>query len=130
MKQVRSLLRVFDVCINEEGVRFAVVVFNCDLEAIETLCFGCCNFGGKVVTQVLIDNAVRGSKECMSPNFMKSCLHWMGVSYRLYLRDTSILQQTHVDALKGYSDKIMQQLGKNREILPDVVLEDDNIRDY
>ncbi len=63
MKQVRSLHRVFDVCINEEGVRFAVDVFNCNLEAVETLCFGCCNFGGKVVTQVLVDNAIRGSKE-------------------------------------------------------------------
>ncbi len=64
MKQVSFLRRVFDVCVNEEGVRFAVDVFNCDLEAVETSCFGCCNFGGKVVTQILVDNAVRGSKEC------------------------------------------------------------------
>jgi hypothetical protein len=63
VKQVCSLRRVFDVCVNEEGVRFAVDVFNCNLEAVETSCFGCCNFGGKVVTQVLVDNAVRGSKE-------------------------------------------------------------------
>ncbi len=58
-----SLHRVFDLCINEEGVCFAEDVFNCNLGAVETLCFGCCNFGGKVVTQVLVNNAVRGSKE-------------------------------------------------------------------
>jgi hypothetical protein len=63
VKQVRSLHRVFDVCVNEKGVRFAVDVFNCYLEAIETSCFGCCNFGGKVVTQVLVDNAIRCSKD-------------------------------------------------------------------
>ncbi len=60
---MRSLRRVFDVCVNEEGVRFAVDVFNCNSEVVETSYFGCCNFGGKVVTQVLVDNTVRGSKE-------------------------------------------------------------------
>jgi hypothetical protein len=34
-----------------------------------------------------------------TPDFMKSPLHWMGESYRLYLRDTSILQQKHVNVL-------------------------------
>jgi hypothetical protein len=54
----------------------------------------------------------------------------MGDLYRMYLRDTSILQQKHVNALKGDSDKVIQLLRKNREILPDVVLEDDNMGDY
>ena len=66
----------------------------------------------------------------MSPDFMKSCVCWMGVLYRLYLQDTSILQQKHINALKGDSDKIKQLLGKNWEILPDVVPEDDNMGDY
>ncbi len=54
----------------------------------------------------------------------------MGDLYRLYLQDTSILQQKHVDALKGNSDKIIWLLGKNREILPDVVIEDDIMGHY
>jgi hypothetical protein len=43
----------------------------------------------------------------MSPAFMTSHLCWMGGSYKLYLRDTSILQQKHVDALNKESDKVM-----------------------
>ena len=60
---MQFLFWILDVHVNEEGVRFAVDVSNCNLEAVETLCFGCCNFGGKVVTQVLVDNAIRGSEE-------------------------------------------------------------------
>ncbi len=54
---------------------------------------------GWVWALVLLDEAG------MAPNFMKSCLRWMGESYRLYLRDTSILQRKHVDALKKESDE-------------------------
>ncbi len=79
---------------------------------------------GRVWALVLLDEAG------MSPDFIKSCLRWMGDLYRLYLQDTSILQQKQVDALKGDSDKIMRLLGKNQEILPDIVLEDDNMGDY
>jgi len=39
-------------------------------------------------------------KAGMSPAFMTSQLRWMGDSYKLYLRDTSILQHKHIDALK------------------------------
>jgi hypothetical protein len=42
---------------------------------------------GQVWALVLLDEAG------MSPDFMKSRLRWMGESYRLYLRDTSVLQQ-------------------------------------
>ncbi len=42
---------------------------------------------GWVWALVLLDEAG------MSPDFMKSCLCWMGESYRLYLRDMSVLQQ-------------------------------------
>ncbi len=35
----------------------------------------------------------------MTPDFMKSRLPWLGESYHLYLCDTSVLQQQHVNAL-------------------------------
>ena len=54
---------------------------------------------GRVWALVLLDEAG------MTPDFMKSCLRWMGDSYRLYLRDTSILQQKHVEALKKDSNE-------------------------
>ena len=39
-------------------------VFDHNLEAIEALGFRCCNFGGEVMTQVLVDNTIGSSKEC------------------------------------------------------------------
>ncbi len=50
VKQVCFLRGVFDVRVDEEGVHFAVDVFNCNLEAVEASCFGCYYFGGKVAT--------------------------------------------------------------------------------
>ncbi len=49
---------------------------------------------GRVWDLVLLDKAG------MTPDFMKSRLRWMGDSYRLYLQDTSILQQKYIEALK------------------------------
>jgi hypothetical protein len=66
----------------------------------------------------------------MTPDFMKSRLRWMGKSYRLYLRDTSILQRKHVDALSKESDEIMQLLGNNCNILPNIVPVDDEMGEY
>jgi hypothetical protein len=66
----------------------------------------------------------------MTPDFMKSHLCWMGESYRLYLRNTSILQQKHVDALGKESDKVMQLLGNNRDILQNIIPVDDKMGEY
>ncbi len=67
----------------------------------------------------------------MTPDFMKSRLHcWMGESYRLYLRDMSILQQKHIDALKKESDEVMQLLGSNRDILQNILPVDDKMGEY
>ncbi len=66
----------------------------------------------------------------MTPDFMKSCLRWMGESYRLHLRDTSILQRKHVDALSKESDKVMRLLGNNHDILPNIVPVDDKMGEY
>jgi hypothetical protein len=66
----------------------------------------------------------------MTPDFMKSCLGWMGDYYRLYLRDTSILQQKHVEALKKDSNKKQRLLGWNHDILSNIVPVDDEMEDY
>ena len=41
-------------------------VFDHNLEAIEASGFRYCNFGGKVVTQVLVDNTIGSGEECMN----------------------------------------------------------------
>jgi hypothetical protein len=79
---------------------------------------------GRVWALVLLDEAG------MTPDFMKSCLRWMGESYRLYLHNTSILQQKHVDALSKESDEVMRLLGNNRNILPNFVPVDDKMGEY
>jgi hypothetical protein len=79
---------------------------------------------GRVWALVLLD------KTGMSPAFMTSRLCWMGDSYKLYLRDTSILQHKHIDALKKESDELMKLLGTNKNVLPNVVPEDNDMGDY
>jgi hypothetical protein len=79
---------------------------------------------GRVWALVLLDEAG------MTPDFMKSRLRWMGESYRLYLRDTSILQRKHVDALNKESNEITRLLGNNRDILPNIVPTDDEMGAY
>jgi len=54
----------------------------------------------------------------------------MGDSYKLYLRDTSILQHKHIDALKKESDELMKLLGTNINVLPNVVPVDNDMGDY
>ncbi len=76
---------------------------------------------GRVWALVLLDKAG------MTPDFMKSRLQWMGKSYRLYLRDTSILQCKHIDALNKESDEIMRLLGNNQDILPNIVPTDNEM---
>jgi hypothetical protein len=70
-----------------------------DLSADEINRFS--SHSGRVWALVLLDKAR------MTPDFMTSCLCWMGESYKLYLQDTLILQQKHVDALKKESNKVM-----------------------
>ena len=79
---------------------------------------------GRVWALVLLDEAG------MTPDFMTSRLRWMGESYKLYLRDTSVIQQKHIDALKKESDEVMRLLGCNRHVLPDIVPVDDDMEEY
>jgi hypothetical protein len=78
----------------------------------------------RVWAVVLLDEAG------MNPDFIKSRLRWMGDSYRLYLRDTAILQSKHITALERSSNDFMALFGENRMVLPDIVPVDDAMGSY
>ncbi len=78
----------------------------------------------RVWALVLLDEAG------MTPVFITSRLRWMGESYKLYLRDTLVLQHKHVNALRKESDKVMQLLGRNQDILPNIVPVDNEMGEY
>jgi hypothetical protein len=42
-----------------------------------------------------------------SPDYIKKRLRWLGDSFRMYLRDTAIIQHQHVDALLAASQEVM-----------------------
>ena len=79
---------------------------------------------GRVWALVLLDEAG------MTPDFMKCRLRWESESYRLYLRDTSTIQQKHISALKNHSQEVMRLLGRNKNILPNIVPVDDDMGKY
>jgi hypothetical protein len=41
------------------------------------------------------------------PDYIKKRLHWLGDSFRMYLRDTVIIQHQHVDALVAALQEVM-----------------------
>ena len=69
---------------------------------------------GRVWAVVLLDEAG------MNSDFIKSRLRWMGDSYRLYLRDTAVLQAKHIAALDQSSFDFISLYGENRTTLPDL----------
>jgi hypothetical protein len=79
---------------------------------------------GRVWALVLLDEVGR------SPGFIRFRLCWLGESYRLYLRDTSVIQNKHLNALNKASNKAMQLLGNNFTILPKDVPLDDEMGEY
>jgi hypothetical protein len=54
----------------------------------------------------------------------------MGDSYRLYLRDTDVLQDKHITALEQSSFDFMSLYGDNCTALPDIVPDNDNMGPY
>ena len=42
----------------------------------------------------------------MPPEFIKARLRWMGNSFRMYLRDTSVIQEKHRDILQSACDEV------------------------
>lgn len=77
---------------------------------------------GRVWALVLLDEAG------MSPSFMKARLRWLGDSYRLYLRDTSVIQQQHIEVLKKSLDDITRLV--DCSVLPTMVPIDNDMGDY
>ena len=69
-------------------------------------------------------------KAGMNPDFIESWLRWMGESYRLYLRDTAILQRKHIAALEQSSFDFITLYGDNQTVLPDIVPEEDSTDSY
>ncbi len=61
---------------------------------------------------VLLDEAGK------SPNYIKKRLRWMGDSFRMYLRDTRVIQDQHREALRASSEEVMDIVGA----LPDDIL--------
>jgi hypothetical protein len=50
---------------------------------------------------VLLDKAGK------APDYIKKRLHWLGDSFRMYLRDTAIIQHQHEDALLAALQEVM-----------------------
>jgi hypothetical protein len=58
---------------------------------------------------VLLDEAGK------SPEYIKKRLRWLGDSFRMYLRDTSVIQHQHVDALRAASQEVLDLLAASPE---------------
>jgi hypothetical protein len=53
----------------------------------------------------------------MSPHFIMSRLRWMGNSFRMYLRDTNVIQEKHLDILHAALQELIDLIGANTEAL-------------
>jgi hypothetical protein len=47
----------------------------------------------------------------MSPSFIQKCLHWLGDSFKMYLRDTKAIQDKHLATLQSASSNVMALIG-------------------
>ncbi len=53
------------------------------------------------------------------PDYIKKCLRWMGNSFRMYLRDTHVIQDQHCEALRASSKEVMDLISMlPADILP------------
>ena len=93
-----------------------------DLTKEEILRFS--SHSGRVWAVVLLNEAG------MNPDFIKSQLRWLGDSYRLYLRDTAVLQLRHIAALEQSLFEFVSLYGENCTTLPDIVPEDNSMGSY
>jgi hypothetical protein len=72
----------------------------------------------------------------MSPEFIMARLRWMGNSFRMYLRDTGIIQDKHRDILRAASQEVLDLIaGPTPSPLPDltglsIVDVDETMGDY
>ena len=54
----------------------------------------------------------------MSPEFIMECLCWMGNSFRMYLRNTGIIQDKHRDVLRAASQEIIDLIAGSSTNIP------------
>ena len=59
-------------------------------------------------------------KAGMSPEFIMSCLRWIGNSFRMYMRDTGIIQDKHRDTLRAASQEVIDLIAGSLENIPDL----------
>jgi len=53
----------------------------------------------------------------MSPHFIMSHLRWMGNSFRMYLRDTDVIQYKHLNILQAASQEVINLIGADTKAL-------------
>ena len=63
IEEIRSLLLLFNVGINQERVRFGVNVLHHDLETIEASSLWNLYLAAETFDQILIDNSIRGGEK-------------------------------------------------------------------
>jgi len=63
VEEVCTLLRLADVCVDEERVGLSVDILHHDLEPVEASCLRNLYFAGEALDKVLVDNTVGGSEE-------------------------------------------------------------------
>jgi len=56
----------------------------------------------------------------MSPEFIMSSLHWMGNSFRIYLRNTGIIQAKHHNTLQAASQEVIDLIAWSLANIPDL----------
>jgi len=56
----------------------------------------------------------------MSPDFIMARLRWMGNSFRMYLRDTGIIQDKHCDVLQAASQEIIDLIAGSSVNIPNM----------
>ena len=71
----------------------------------------------------------------MSPEFIMSRLRWMGNSFRMYLRNTGIIQDKHRDSLRAASQEVINLIAGSSANIPDlaglsIVEADNTMGDY
>jgi len=71
----------------------------------------------------------------MTPEFIMARLRWMGNLFRMYLRDTGIIQDKHRDVLRAASQEIVDLIAGSLANIPNMaglstVDIDDTMGDY
>ena len=64
-----------------------------------------------------------------------SCLRWMGNSFRMYLRDTGIIQEKHCNILRAVSQEVIDLISGSSVNIPNlaglsIVKVDNTMGDY